>query len=101
MSERSLFNVACKILGLWVIYGGLTSLIWAFLASRFADRVTIQFNPSEFDSWFFGGAQTVCGLLLCGRSSWLTRLLFGIDGPLDSRDNAVLEDDKKHRPDNL
>lgn len=83
MSERSLFNGACKIVGLWSVYSGVVSLFWAFLASRFSEQTWAAFNPSEVESWFFGGAQTVFGLLLCGRSSWLTRLLFGLDGPLD------------------
>lgn len=83
MTERSLFNVICKFLGLWILYEGVTSLVWAFIASRYSDR--IPFDPPEFASWFSGAVSTIFGLFLCGRSSWLTKVLFGIDGPLDEQ----------------
>lgn len=81
MSERSLFNVICKFMGLWMLYQGATALLWAFIASRSTDR--IAFDPTEAASWFSGAVATVFGLLLCGRSSLITRVLFGFDSPLD------------------
>jgi len=82
MSERSLFNVLCKLLGMWMVFQGITSLVWAFLASRYSDQ--IPFDPPEFASWFSGAVTTVFGVFLCTRSSKLTRFLFGLDASLDS-----------------
>jgi hypothetical protein len=89
MSERSLFNVLCKLLGMWMVFQGVTSLVWAFLASRYADQ--IPSDPPEFASWFSGAVTTVFGVFLCTRSSKLTRLLFGLDGALDSEGKTQSE----------
>lgn len=83
MTERSLFNVACKIAGLWILFVGISSVLWGFLASRFHED--IYFDPPEAASWFSGALYIIFGLLLCGRSSWLTRLMFRLDGPLDEQ----------------
>ncbi len=83
MTERSLFNVACKILGLVLIMQGISSLVWAFLDSRFFER--LQVSPSEASSWFYGAVYTTLGILFCARSSWITRFVFRLDGELDSR----------------
>lgn len=77
ITEKSLLNVACKILGLWMLIQGLSSVVWAFIASR-SDGNT-PFDPSEGSSWFSGAVFTTVGLFLCTRSSWITRILFQID----------------------
>jgi hypothetical protein len=82
MTERSLFNVLCKSLGLWMTFQGVTALIWAFLASRYSEQ--IPFDPPEFASWFSGAASAAFGVILSTRSSKITRFLFGLDGPLDA-----------------
>lgn len=43
----------------------------------------IPFDPPEFASWLSGAVTTVFGVLLCTRSSKLTRFLFRLDGALD------------------
>ncbi len=83
MTERSLFNVACKILGLVLLMQGISSLVWAFLDSRFFERLHV--SPSEASSWFSAAVYTLLGLLFCARSSWITRFVFRLDGELDSR----------------
>jgi hypothetical protein len=83
MTERSLFNVACKLLGLYFFFRGVTSLVWAFLASRFDSTLT-PFEPTELASWFSGAVYTVFGFLFCGRSSWITQVMFRLDGAVDS-----------------
>ena len=83
MTERSLFNVVCKIVGLWLFFEGASSLLWAFAASRFYDIG--PFHPPESFSWFAGALYVVFGLLLAGRSSWFTRFMFRLDGPLDEQ----------------
>lgn len=89
MTERSLFNVACKLLGLFSLFRGISSLIWAFVASRFA--LEILFEPAEMASWFTGAGYIVFGLFLCASSSGVTRFLFRLDGPLDETQHHDLE----------
>ena len=81
MTERSLFNVVCKITGLFFLLRGVSSLLWGFLASRYEGSA--YFDPSEGASWFTGAVSTAIGLFLCCRSSSVTRFLFRLDGPLD------------------
>jgi len=89
MSERSLFNVACKLLGLWLLFQSGTAFIWAFLMSRYNTNYSV-FDPEEDLGWISGAVSMVVGLLLCCRSGWVTKLVFRIDGPLDA--------DPAHRP---
>jgi hypothetical protein len=84
MTERSLFNVACKLLGLWWLSQGVGGLIWAFLASRFASP-ELPFDPPESTSWMAGALYAMLGLFFCARSSWVTRVFFALDRELDSR----------------
>jgi len=84
MSERSLFNILCKLLGMWMTFEGISSLVWAFLASRYSDQ--IHFDPPEMASWFSGAVTIAFGLFLCTRSSRLTQFLFELDGSLDSQE---------------
>jgi len=81
MTERSLFNVVCKSTGLFVLLQGVSSTAWAFIASRYEGSTL--FEPSEGASWFTGAVFTAIGLLLCCRSSSVTRFLFRLDSPLD------------------
>ena len=81
MTERSLFNVICKIVGLWMLIQGISSLVWAFVASRSSGQV--PFDPSEGASWFSGAVYTCLGLVLTCRSSAMTRFVFRLDAPLD------------------
>ncbi|TWU42982.1 hypothetical protein Q31b_20160 [Novipirellula aureliae] len=82
MTERSLFNVACKLLGLWLLFRAVSAFVWAFLASRYASYFLTE--PPEVFGWFSGTVALVFGLFLCCRSAWLTQLLFRIDRPLDA-----------------
>lgn len=81
MTERSLFNVACKLLGIWLLFRAMSAFVWAFLASRYADYFLTE--PPEAFGWFSGAVALIFGIFLCYRSAWLTQLLFRIDGPLD------------------
>ena len=83
MTERSLFNVVCKIAGLFILIQGITALVWGFLASR--NTGNMPFHPSEGESWFTGAVFTALGFFLCCRSSAVTRLLYRLDGPLDEQ----------------
>ena len=77
MTERSLLNVANKVLGTFMVIQGVSGLVWAFLASRYTSL------QSEAADGVYGALFIVIGLLLCGRSSYVTRFLFRLDGPLD------------------
>ena len=46
MTERSLFNVACKLIGLWLLFHAGSAFVWAFLASRFYSNYSV-FDPDE------------------------------------------------------
>ena len=83
MSERSLFNVACKLLGLWLFFHAAAAFVWAFLASRF-DHTYSVFDPDEDLGWSTGAVWLIAGAFLCYRSGWLTQLIFRIDPPLDT-----------------
>ena len=85
MTERSLFHVVCKIVGLWLLIQGISSLVWAFIASRYSGQ--IPFDPSEGASWFSGAVYTCLGLVLMCRSSAITRFVFRLDAPLDETDS--------------
>jgi len=82
MTEKSLFNVACKILGLVMLFQGLSSLVWAFIASRFSNNTL--FDPSESASWFSAAVYTTVGLFFCARSSWVTKVVFRMDDDQES-----------------
>ncbi len=82
MSERSLFNVACKLLGLWLFFHAAAAFAWAFLAGRF-DHTYSVFDPDEDLGWSSGAVWLIAGTFLCCRSGWLTQLIFRIDPPLD------------------
>ena len=82
MTERSLFNVACKLLGLWLMFRAVSASVWAFLAGRYSEHFLLE--PPEAFGWFSGAVAMAFGLFLCCRSGWLTQLMFRIDGPLDS-----------------
>lgn len=87
MTERSLFNVACKLLGLWWFATGVGGLVWAFLASRFSSP-ELPFDPPESTSWLAGALYAALGMFFCARSSWVTRFMFTLDGELDSRQQS-------------
>ncbi|MEX0938128.1 MAG: hypothetical protein WDZ59_09740 [Pirellulales bacterium] len=83
MNERALFNVISKVVGFLMLLSGLSSLLWAFLASRYEQQYNMPFDPGEGLSWFTGGASTLVGAFLCLKSSALTRWLYRIDPPLE------------------
>lgn len=81
MTERSLFNVACKLLGLWLLFRAASSFFWAFLASRYSEQFLLE--PPEAFGWYLGTVSLLFGAFLCCRSGWITQRLFAIDVPLD------------------
>ena len=83
MSERSLFNVACKLLGLWLFFHAAAAFVWAFLASRF-DHTYSVFDQAVDFGWSTGAVWLIAGAFLCCRSGWLTQLIFRVDPPLDT-----------------
>jgi hypothetical protein len=82
MTERSLLNVALKLIGLWLLLAGVYSLFWAFLSTLYPWQMSYWVRPEALN-WISAALYTAAGLLLCGGSSWLTRLLYQLDGPLD------------------
>lgn len=82
MTERSLFNVVCKLIGLWLLFRAAWAFIWAFLTSRFYENYSV-FHPEEELGWSTGAVWLLVGLFLCSRSGWLTQMVFRIDPPLD------------------
>lgn len=87
MTERSLFNVACKLLGLWLLFRAGSAFVWAILASRYYDTYSV-FDPSEDLGWTSCAVSLLIGLILCCRSGWLTQLMFRIDPSLDNETTA-------------
>ena len=92
MTEQSLFNVACKISGLWMLLQGVSLVVWAFLSSRL-DAAYVQYGGGESANWISGAIYTTMGLFFCSRSSWLTRLVFALDAELDSDASRTNQDD--------
>jgi len=88
MTERSLFNVACKLIGVWLLFHAGSAFVWAFLASRFNHNYSV-FDPEEDMGWSTGTTWLIVGAFLCCRSGWLTQLVFRIDPPLDSEPPAA------------
>lgn len=89
MSDRSLFNALCKLLGMWLTFQGLTSLVWAFHMSRYTGLNST--DPMAYSEWFSAAVTTAFGVFLCTRSSNLTRFLFRFDGSLDSEEPSDSE----------
>jgi hypothetical protein len=74
MTERNVFGVIVRVLGLIVFVYGLTQ--WLVLVARLVDpTVPARFPISE--DFLFGVFWTVIGTLLMRQGGWVVRFVYG------------------------
>ena len=74
MDQKSIFNVGCKLFGLYSVVSGSY-----YVATTLFTSMISGFMSTDASIWLPGAWYLVLGCVLCIVSSWLTRAVYLLD----------------------